>query len=578
MGAFYLSRRQAAREQSGNLARQTLTRQGFTVIQDLSDPHLDVLYCAKIGTDSSTLFRLDEGNYCFSTGTLIYRARIGEAACEALFRDFRANQVDFDSLYGNFALVIRNQGRLYLHNDPQGVYNIWHNPELDTFTSSFPLMCELAPGLKVNGAAVYQQVFQEATFGGETVFEQIRRLRVGRGYQLNLQTQAVDAMLIDPLVKRPPSSGTTSMAAHLESIHAALSQQFHAIAQCFGDNIDSALSGGYDSRLLLALCREQGVTPHLHVYGKPQAADVQVAKRICQGEHLELSHEDKSAYPAITPADFPGIVRNNFYAFQGNCADGILDNGSDLATRRARTRGGRLLLNGGGGEVMRNFFYLPERRYRIRELLWAFYSRFDPSVTTSRFSEQAYYRHFESQTRELLGQPGDRVERRDVEYLYAGFRCTYWMGQNNAINNQFGWFLTPFVDASIAALAHDVPIAMKNHGVFQAALINRISPGLAAYPSDYGHDFSSPPPLQRRLKDLATIWRPPLLRKYLYRLRKRSRADWPYYLEAPFIREILPQGFRYMPEFFDLDKIDDAQQFKRICTLEYLFQHVGADL
>ena len=63
---------------------------------------------------------------------------------------------------------------------------------------------------------------------------------------------------------------------------------------------------------------------------------MQVAKRLCQGESIPLSHEDKSAYPQISPDKFPDIVRDNFYAFQGNCADGILDNGSDTVSQRIR--------------------------------------------------------------------------------------------------------------------------------------------------------------------------------------------------------------------------------------------------
>jgi len=573
MGAFYLSRRSPDSESLKAGAAETLKTQGFREIKDLSNERFEILYCRKINGGEDNIYKADADNFCLTTGTLIYRKRIGPVAAKLLLHDFANEQLDCRELFGNFAIVLCTQGLIRLFTDPQGVYPVWHDPEQKIFSSSFPVMFTQLPKLTVNSEAVYQQVFQEATFGGDTLFKEIHRLKVKTAVSLGDQCERIPALQVPT-----HSDCGDNMDDFLDCTHENLRREFAAVAECFGENIDSALSGGYDSRLLLALLREQGVTPHLHVYGKPDAADVCVAKNICSNEKIALSHEDKSAYPRITPSEFKDIVRQNFHAFQGSCADGLLDNGSDLQTRLSRTRNGRLQLNGGGGEVMRNFFYLSDRRYTVRELLWTFYSRFAPSTCTHRFNESRYYDNFEHQIRELTGIAKGKLDREMVEYLYAGFRCTYWMGQNNAINNQFGWFLTPFVDANISQDAHRIPIKLKNHGFFQAALINKISPALASYPSDYGHTFAEPVPLKRKLKDLATLLRPPWLRKFLYRIHKRSRTDWPYYLENDYLETILPNGFEYMSQFFRLDQVDDAEQFKRICSIEYLLQQVDAKL
>ena len=105
-----------------------------------------------------------------------------------------------------------------------------------------------------------------------------------------------------------------------------------------------------------------------------------------------------------------------------------------------------------------------------------------------------------------------------------------------------------------------------------------ISPRLAGYDSAYGHSFGEDPPLRRRLKDWSTMLRPPELRKYTYRLRKRTRDSWPYYLGRPYLEAILPDGFPLMNEFFHVDRIGDSEHFARLCTLEYLFRRCGASL
>jgi len=37
------------------------------------------------------------------------------------------------------------------------------------------------------------------------------------------------------------------------------------------------------------------------------------------------------------------------------------------------------------------------------------------------------------------------------------------------------------------------------------------------------------------------------------------------------IDAILPDGFSFINQFFDVDRIGDSEQFSHICTLEYLF-------
>ncbi len=572
MGAFFLSNIKSDSERQKLAVTELFEKQGFFHIVDLSNKKHIFLYCRKINVNEDSYYVADEQNYCVITGTLIYKKSIGRAAAKTVFNDFHQDQISIDELYGNFSIVICIDGDIRVFTDTQGVYNVWHDVTLSTISSSFIAVASSIENLSVNKDAVYEYVFQEATFGGDSVLNEVQRLKVKQGIKLGTKNSLTTGLLL------PNNHQYNDFASSLECSKQALSKQFDAIESCFSNNVDSALSGGYDSRLLLALCLQHGITPHLHVYGSKNDADVIVAKDVCGGEGLELSHEDKSGFAKVTPEQFESIIEQNFYVFQGICPDGILDNGSDLLTRQQRTKSGRLLLNGGGGEVFRNFFYLPDKQYTALNILWSFYSRFDPDVCTKEFDEARYYQIFENKIHALLGIDGGQLSRQQVEYLYAGLRCTYWMGLNNSINNQFGYFLTPFVEQLISETALTVPIKYKNYGAYQANLINKISPELAGYMSDYGHNFADPVPFKRKLKDWATLIRPTWLRKYTYRIKKQNKQSWPYYLREGYITKVLPNGWQYMPEFFVIDQINDQGQFKRLVTLEYLLQHLNVKL
>ena len=131
----------------------------------------------------------------------------------------------------------------------------------------------------------------------------------------------------------------------------------------------------------------------------------------------------------------------------------------------------------------------------------------------------------------------------------------------------------PFLERPLTEHASVIPIGWKNHGAYEAELIRRADPRLASYPSGYGHDFSGRPPLVRRLTDYGTYLRPPWLRRFAYRLKKRVRhSEWPVYLLKEYCDAALPDGVQVMRKLFHLDRVHDPSQIARILTLEYLIK------
>ncbi len=576
MGAFFLVRRQAAEAADARFhALQAAFRErewGTPVT--LSAAGCDIcLYPKRSGTAVSAHI-VDPSNFCAATGTLLYRGKAASEALALLNADLTAASVDWGALYGHFCVLWAAQGKLTLFADRLGTYPVFHDAARDVVSSTFLAVADSMAKPVANVQGIYEYIFHGATYGGETVLAGVGRLDGTSGIVYEPGRPPREAAIAPPL----------AAGAELRSFEEAvvrnsdnLRKSFTAIVSAFGDRIDTALSGGYDSRLILALLRDRETLPQLHVYGRASDPDVQVARAIAAGENIPLEHTDKSGTPRLDETRYAETVARNHYMFDGTPADGIFDDGADIRTRMERCTGGELMLNGGGGEVFRNFFYLPDRPYSTQRFMWAFYNRFAPKLCTARFDERRYYAALGDKIRRTAGVTGDILTRRQIEFLYAAFRCRYWMGRNNGVNNGLGFALTPFIDANIVPDANATPLRFKNSGRLEAAMIRHISPSLARYVSVYGHGFDSDPPLKRRLKDLATYLRPPEVRRFTYRLHRRSRDSWPYYLEPGHVRAVLGDGFPSMSRYFDVDGIADAEQFARICTLEYLFRRLKPD-
>jgi hypothetical protein len=568
MGAFFVLRDGAGPHRQDALVRLRghFRRCGFAAPWEATTAHCHVAVYPKLNAGAPQVHAVDTANFVFATGTLIYRSKAGRDALALIWTDNAAGRFDRDDLHGAYALGLCVGGRLQLAIDALGTYKAYHDEAWTVVSSAF--LGVVGHGrAKPDRQGIYEYVFQAATYGGRTLVEGIRLI----DHRQRIELADSVEILLQPDAPPAPVEGL-SFAAHLERSVAALRQWFGEIVGCFGDRIDTALSGGYDSRLILAVLRDRGATPRIHVYGRPGDEDVRLARQIADGEGLHLVHVDKAdAKPASAEA-MPGIVARNLDLLDAYPVDGIFDNGADVATRVDRAAGDALALNGGGGEIFRNFFYLPDRALSLNQFLWTFYSQFDPSSATDAFREDDYMAGLAAAVQHALGAKAQRLSRRDVEALYPAFRCRYWTGRNTSVNNRFGWALTPFVERSAVASAIDVPIAFKNYGRFEAALIKAFSPSLARYASAYDHDFTGAIPLKRRLKDQLTLLRPPLLRRLAFRIKARTQPPARDDADRSW-QAVTDPSFPVMREHFHIDRVRDRGQFLRICTLEYIFGH-----
>src|SRR5499427_9764912 len=570
MGGFVLLHTVAGEDRSAAQAAAlaVFARMGMPAPRLLRGENYVLAVYPKRQASEPALQQFPNGDFACACGTLIYEAVLGTPAAAAFYRDCSGRSAPRERAIGHYAVIMRKNGETAIITDGFGAYLIFYDAAQRIASSSFLAVASALDHVTLGAQGACEYVFNGVVSGDATVFDEVLLAPVNAMITVGEKRLEIRR---DPL-HTPKTVSTAPFEATVERSMQILDQYFSTVVASFGDRVTCALSGGYDSRLILALLRRHGINPRVYVYGPPGDKDVQLARAIAEGEEFALEIVDKDKQQTFGPDEFAAVAYENFLGSDGYTWSGIFTNGAERDQRASRVNGNAIALNGGGGEIWRNFFYLLDRTYKPREILWSFYSQFDPETCTSAFDQEDYFRRLEGKLEALTGCRGSLLQRPLVEWLYHYFRCRAWDGRINNINNTFGFVALPFLERPVTEHASAIPIAWKNHGAYEAELIRRADPRLASYPSGYGHDFSGPPPLVRRLTDYATYLRPPWLRRFAYRVKNRVRrpAEWPDYLQQEYRDAALPGGVRVMSELFQLDRVADPAQMARILSLEYL--------
>ncbi|MFN4096996.1 MAG: hypothetical protein ACK4GG_09530, partial [Sphingomonas sp.] len=305
-----------------------------------------------------------------------------------------------------------------------------------------------------------------------------------------------------------------------------------------------------------AALRNRGCAPHVYVYGVPDDEDVVIAQQI--GAELGFPIEWLDKEDGIVPPDaFAELVDRNYRQYDGLPTFGnLFDNGTNGAAQLARHADGALAVSGGCGEIYRNFFYLPDRRFTAHDIAQTFFARFTAADATDRFDPRGFIDAIAGKISASLAPPDatGKLARNRVEQIYPRIRCRALFGREISLEARFSPYLMPFLDHRVVAEAMTLPMPLKYAGRFEAALLNAIDPVLAAQPSAYGHDFTGPPNFAHRRTEWMTRIRPVWLRRHSYALRRRLGPMGDEHggaMSADYMARVIDLNFPAMRSFFN---------------------------
>lgn len=557
----------APRSDGAERAVASMESRGMQEKARLRRPGFEIHVYRKRRFDTENAVEFDNGDFIVGVGTLVYDGKYGEPALRALFEDYRNQTFSLDKALGHFAVFIYEQGRLDMFTDYRGMYQLYANEDQSLVSSSYLAIYDSLSTYTPNVQEICEYLTLTMFFGRKTLIKEIQRVDARFVHTL-LPVVSTASKPID----LSHDEAVASLDAHVDRMHAQLYAYFSQLVSVFGDRISTGLTGGFDSRLILAYLRHCGASPRVYVQGAADSVDVRVAKQIASIVGFEIEHDAGTALPEFEPDEFAELLGAGSRYTDGIPHMGVFDAWTLVAQTRSRLRRPESLrLYGMGGEILRRVQQLPNRLCTPVEFLTIQADKADTSAYKPAFSKSKMFSRLGAKLVDGMQLAGGMISPAEAELAYPRFRLSTITGIQMTCENERAHALVPYAEAAIVDTAGRVPLTYREHGVFQAALIGRADPALAAAPSAYGYSPSDGPGLKARIRRRLVRALPLKLRPVMHRVRKRlNPKPMPAYLRSDYLRAVFPDGQPHIDEWVDVQRIRAPDMLSRALTVELL--------
>lgn len=516
--------------------------------------------------ETADYLEFQDGDFVVAIGTFLYSGKYGEEALAGLYEDLKKDRFSFEKSAGHFGVVARVEGRLLVFSDYCGMCQLYANDDKSVISTSFLAVYATLDSYTPNTQEIYEFLALTAFYGNRTLLEEIDRLDRRRVHERLPQPKSHEKQ-----IRLPELYDGGDFDRHLQQAHRFLREHFSRLVAVFGDGISIGLTGGFDSRLVLAHLRAAGCHPRVYVQGTTSDIDVKVARSIAAIAGFDIEHEELHV-------EFPKdeltrrLVEGSRYV-DGVSHMGLFDKWPLSAdTRIRRPRPELLRLYGMGGEIFRRKQEIPDRMCSIPEALSVHLDKFDASAFSDRFSRNKLFAGIGDKIIDELALSGGMLSPVDAERVYPEFRLRSGAGSQLTNENERAHALVPYMEPVFVEISRRIPMRYRDFGDLNARLIECADPQLAAAPSAYGHPFTARMPVKNRLRRKLVRWIPLSLRPVMHRARRRllAKPGFPFYLEPDFLCEVFPDGVSHVSEYVDLGRVRDAGLLSRALTVELL--------
>ena len=432
---------------------------------------------------------------------------------------------------------------------------LFTDTSLNTLSSHMLPLCRGINGdIHINRKAFYEKFLTGFIMPPNTLFEEV--IEIDRRTAERISNAGTGIRFITS----PKICINTAKAKSFQECLKEQAETLHAHFESLWDicegGVDIGLSGGYDSRLVLAcLHRTKTVPIHLHSHSteNDHKKDLGIAQKMADYIGIQchtiptkkLSHSDNT----------DEILKKSVLYFDGRSSFSIGGCGEvyTASYRESSTENTPFTLTGIGGELYRNVFDIGFRKIRFDRFMRGkvFSSSFRKAIPDDKYREICS---------DVIERAAERLDidkrRRQSKAIAHRYYCEIMMpnGQGAALDayNQVSCCTAPFLEPAIITKGYETIPFHHSGGDFEGKLIERIDQGLAAIPSSYGYPIASRP-ITARIKEAlrtyipASLWEK-LVKALKNKPKRNSGSD--NYEKLYVSSRTLKEAYAYMADLF----------------------------
>ena len=507
MGAFIICKKNKLSDM--NLALDLFAEMGFASPTSFEIGKRVIYAYPKMAANDTNIVS-DNGYTLISAGTPIYKGLDYTDSLSALLHDFMSDGIHHEQLIGQYTILFCHGNTIEILCDPLGCKHMFTDVNHSMLSSHMLPICQCIDGdLHINRRAFYEKLLTGIIMPPNTMFEEIIQIDKQIAERMNHEDQGIKFISLDRFCVSKSSKKT--MKECLAEQADTLRKYFELLNNAGKDGIDIGLSGGYDSRLVLAClnkyCKRK-IHLHSHATENDHRKDLMIANQMA--DYIGVPCHTVATKKLCHCDHADEVLRKSVLYFDGRSSFSIGGCGEvyTASYRKESTECTPFTMTGVGGELYRNVFDIGFQNIHFDRFMEAkvFSLSFRKAISDDLYRELKD--DIITRAASRLGIDGKSRQSKAIAHRYY---CEIMMpdGQGVALDayNQVSCCVAPFLEPRIIAKGYEAIPHHHSGGEFEGKLINLIDPGLAALPSSYGYPIGKRP-VKAKIKESLRTYLP----------------------------------------------------------------------
>lgn len=561
-------------------AKLLFEQKGFSKPMQFNLGTFDLLLYQKIVYPQLNHFIVGD-DLVICVGTFLYKGGNLNESLKNLYYDFCEGRIVPNSIQGTFSLVLYVNGCIYITNDDENLYPVYVNNRNKIVSSSFLAIAEQLQKLSINRLSVIENLITGCSFGFDTYFNEIKRMRWGNEVILP------DTIKYIPLTKNPGEKTKSPKNEVYDLQRQALIQWFKTFSSFANEHgCEIGLSSGYDSRLLLALSLKHFDYNRVAIgsnYKNPADGDLRTARKLADAIKKGCMEVPVIQTKQMTSEQLEQNFREAFLFYDGQVRT---NHGWSREYRTASYRKkvlGKygLGLSGHAGELFRNDFNLDKFCFSYNN--WILNNIIGKSGQRRIGNKQELQQLvccIKSKLKHIVDPSSRQISIKTVHRYYNEAWVQAGPGVRASIENQLSYYASPFTDYSISKIAYNLTPFLDN-AKFEKALISENCPEISAVPYEVKNREFAPPIINTTIAYRLGLDIRHILRVYIKKRNQKFTLNLKKLLEKNKFLEVSLANPKLMEVISTENYISncaDETEIDRLLAFAYSINHYGAKI